>query len=56
MNIPLAAFNAAVQIANDQGLLGKRVNLVWVPPQTASQSEMGVFIVREKPHRSAADP
>lgn len=49
MEIPSAAFNNAIRIANDYGLNGKKIQLEWIPPATATSDPNGRFIILEKP-------
>lgn len=45
----------AVKMANDAGLYGRRIDVQWLPPQTASSDPYGFFIVQEKPMRSMTE-
>ena len=47
--------NIAVSMANKAGLDGKRVNILWIPPQSASSPPYGSFAIQYLPLLSGGD-
>jgi len=55
IQIPMLAFRQAIKFANDAGRFGRKVNVLWVPPQSASQDPIGFFIVDDITPNSASE-
>ena len=53
--IPTEAFARAVQIANEAGLRGRKVEIVWIPPATASSDPLGSFAVVDVPPKTTSE-
>jgi hypothetical protein len=55
-NIPQEAVRMLVRVANQQGRLGRRVNLYWRPCSSAAGAPEGSVIIEDVTPRLASEP
>lgn len=48
MNIPQEAVSRGLEIANNAGLCGRKIQLFWFPPRAATDDSNGYWIVKER--------